>query len=305
MADITVALSENAIKRVFAKKVETNPSIDKAGSKSFPFGRIAYHIRFHLANSPDTRIDLETNANTPEGKKDIVRVRELDIIWEKLYLEFNIRIPTRCIGGGCVDLPWPLPDFCWPEKCFFEDETDLSFALDLPSAAINSEVSGSFVPNTIRVPGAPDSGEWQIRLHAMSPFDVDVFDPADLLGRLFHEAFRRVVDGVLGPLPDWAKDLLWMLIGNPIEWILRNVLDIGDDIQEWFQRIIGHELGLINFIAGIVARQLDDFVLHKMDDPYKIIDAEGQDGEVRISISNIGVVVASDELILNLDIKSP
>jgi hypothetical protein len=310
MADVTFALSENALKRVFRKKVDTFP-VDKSGDKTFAWGRIAYRIRFHLANGD---IELKMNAETTEGRKDVVRVKELDIIWDELFFQLDINISEQCVGGGCIDLPWPLPDLCFPEKCIFQGNPDITLPLNLPSNGIRSEVSGNFIPNTRRVGSPPPPHEfplWQIRLHPIRPFDVDVFDVADMAGDLFHRIFKKLIDDVLSPIPDWAKDLLWQIIGDPIEWILREVLDIGDDVQEWLQNIIGKELGIVNFIAGVVVSKLDDFVIHEMDDPFKIIDAEKRkpedtevlNPEVRIGISDFGVVVTEDELVVNVGIK--
>lgn len=100
--------------------------------------------------------------------------------------------------------------------------------------------------------GVPN--HWQLYIQPVS-IDLDVFDFADIVGNLLENALDAAIDTLLGPLPDWAKDLIHALLGPVID-VVRDILDIGDDVQEWLEQMLGTSLGLINVILASLTTAL-------------------------------------------------
>ena len=135
MPNLTVAASEGTFRTAF-NLLRDNFVLQEADSTSFGAFRAGYDVRAHLeGGSVDLRGD-----NT-------VRIDELDLKWDKLEFSLGVDIPEICVGGGCINLPWPLPDLCLPRICVFDNDPDISVDIDLASfVAQEISVVGSVVP---------------------------------------------------------------------------------------------------------------------------------------------------------------
>jgi len=287
MPDLVVAVNEETLQQVFRKAVDTAPAVDKPNLEwTWANLKVTGHINFTLANG-----DLELLS---DGH---VKVSELDIVWHTLDFTFWIEIPEVCVGGWCIETPWPWPDICFPEWCLFGFW--VGFPLNMPADGIHSEVSGTF---DLLVFHPPDV--WKIILDPDGPIDVDVFDLADSIGPLFHNALEDGLNGLLF-VPDWVIDFLWDVIGAPVEWLLSTVLDIGDDLQEWLEGVLKINVGLENVLASSVLALLDDFVLKEIKEPYELLPASGPNPPVKVRFSSLTIGNTDEELVVTVDLKVP
>jgi hypothetical protein len=275
MPQVRVAASEEAFRKLFNKIVEkfVFEAADTADLGPFTAG---YDVRLHLQGGS---IDLRGD-NT-------VQIKELDIKWDRLTLSLGIDIPELCVGGFCI-IPNPF-DGCIlraPRICVFSDDPDIQITLPLGDL-ITSEISitgtllTKYFVNTDRPAGMDQwdaqnadpklYNKWQLFLDPQT-VDVDIIDVADTVGDLLDDAINALVDGLLGGLPDWAKDLIKAILG-PIVDVVRAILDIGDDIQEWISDLLDVSFGLLDLIGQFVA---DYFAsrnpLFELEDPYPILD---------------------------------
>jgi hypothetical protein len=300
MSHLTIAVSESAFKKVFAG-IRDAFTFSHSRSRTFARFTASYEVAFHLeGGTVDFRDD-----NT-------IAIKELDIKWDTLKLTLGFDIPEICVGGFCI-IPKPFGGCLVraPRYCIFSANPDVSLTLDL-SGLITSEVSLTVRPVTkYRIdPGrtaamsdldAEDAGvpnKWQLFLDTVT-VDVDVFDVADIVGDLIENAVDSVVNGALGPLPQWAKDLVLTILG-PLDDVVRAILDIPDDVGEWLSDLLGVSLGLFNTITNAVA---DHFARKKpleFEDPYPILDAKPTVPliPVKIPIRDLTVRVNTDEMVL-------
>ena len=96
--------------------------------------------------------------------------------------------------------------------------------------------------------------------------DIDLIDVADTVGDLLDDAIRAAIEA-LG-LPDIIAGGLEAIVG-----LVREVLDIGDDIQEWLSDLLGVSLGLENIIGqALIEHFVTDDPLFELEDPYPILD---------------------------------
>ena len=114
------------------------------------------------------------------------------------------------------------------------------------------------------------ANHWQLLLDPQT-IDVDIFDIADIVGDLLENAMNAAIDNLLGFLPGWAKDLIRAILG-PIIDLVRAILDLGDDIQEWISDLLNVSFGLLDLILQFVA----DYFAKKnpiqlIEDPYPIL----------------------------------
>jgi len=301
MSDITIAASEPAFTALFE---QLRDSFSESASDSGSFGPFtaSYAVAFHLENGS---VDLRGD-NT-------VRIGELDVVWDTLAVSLGLDIPSVCVGGWCIV---PTPIGCavrLPRKCFFQGNPDVSIPLDL-SGLLRSEVSliaglrtGYFMDparqSWMDYIDAENSGvpnKWQVFFDPES-VDIDVFDIADIIGDLLEDAIDAAVDTLLGFLPGWARDLVKAILG-PLVDLVRDVLDLPDDIEEWLSDLLGTSLGLLDVIVTAVLDHLLAEPVFEFEDPYPILDAAGGLIPVKIPVADFDVHVTDDEMVVEANV---
>jgi len=275
MAHVTVAASEGTFVRIF-DGVRDAFVFEQPGSGTFGPLTASYDVKAHLANGS---VDLRGD-NT-------VLVSELDIKWDRLDLSLGFDIPEVCVGGFCI-IPNPFGGCILraPRICAFSGNPDVS--VTLPLGGITSEVSlaGRLLTRYFVDPARPAGmndwdaqettppvyNQWQIFLDPQW-VDIDPIDVADTVGDLLEAAVEAVVDNLLGWLPGWARNLIKAILG-PIINLIRAILDIPDDIQEWVSDLLNVSFGLLDILAQVI---LDYFAAKQpltfVEDPYPILPA--------------------------------
>lgn len=305
MSHLTLAVSESAAMRMF-EVVRDGVNVSDAGGGSFGPFTASYAVAFHLEGGT---LDFR-----PDGS---VQIRELDIKWDTLSLTLGFDIPQICIGGFClVPIPFDGCAVYIPPICAFSGNPDISVSLDL-SGLLTSEISFRAAPVlkhfrdparpptmdylTAQAVGIPD--KWQLFIDPIT-VDIDIFDVADIVGDLLEDAVDAAIDGLLGWMPGWARDLIRALMGPVID-LVRAILDIPDDIDEWLSDFLGVSLGLLDFIATAVG---DYFAaqtpLIEIEDPVQVLAAEPAVPliPVKIPIAKLAVTVTDTELVLEGDV---
>jgi hypothetical protein len=300
--DVLAAGSERATQELF-DAIRDGAKLDVADSVDFGPFTAGYDVEAHLEGGT---VDLRPNGT--------IALNELDVEWDVLHFFAGIDIPEVCVGGFCI-IPNPFGGCLVraPQICAFSANPDLGINLDL-SGLLVSEVSAVVEPivkysvNPGRTAGmndwdAHDAGvpnHWQLYIDPVS-IDLDIFDFADIVGNLLENALNAAIDNLLGPLPDWAKDLIRALLG-PIIDLVRDILDIGDDLQEWLSQLLGTSLGLINVILTFIADLLATSPIIEFPDPLPLLEAEPGKMAVLLPVEFLGVEVDDTELQLQVDV---
>jgi len=303
MSHLTVAASEDTFRRLFAA-VRDNVSESTSGSADLGPFSVSWNVGFRLE---DGTIELQSDNS--------VLVSELDVVYDPLQLNFGIDIPEICIGGFCIlALPFVGCVLRVPRICIFSADPDINLPIDI-SGLVESEISGSFRINTRQFvdPGrtpamtnldAEDANvpdKWQFLLDPIW-LDIDPIDIADTVGNILDQAIENVVDGLLGFLPGWARDLIKAILG-PIVDLVRAILDIADDIDEWLSNLLGVSIGILDFVATIVADYFADrYPIFEFEDPFPVLDYDGPLIPVKIPVRGVGVNITDDEMILTADV---
>lgn len=303
MNHLTVAASEDAFRELF-KVLRDNFTFSDSNSDNFGPFSASYSVAFHLE---DGSVDLRDDNK--------VEIKELDIKWDTLQAGVGFDIPEICVGGWCIPMPWPFPDICLPKICAFSANPDISINLDL-SGIITSEISATASPvmkyevnhsssmSAVQAQNAGIPNMWQIFIDPVT-VDIDVFDIADIVGDLLENAVENAIDDLLWFLPGWAKDLIWARLGPVID-LIRGILDLPDDIAEWFSNLLGVSLGLFNTIVTVVT---DYFAkqnpIYELEDPYPILSASSGLISVKLPIKDLKVEVNANEMILEANVGAP
>jgi hypothetical protein len=263
-----------------------------------------------------------------------VQVKELDIRWDKLQFMLGLDIPEICVGGGCLDLPWPLPDICLPKVCIFSGDPDISISPDL-AAFVAQEVSftGSiltryfdaslpapvidpcgFVRDLLSdadiIEPYPDHNQWHLHLDPES-VDIDLFDFADVVGNLIENALVAAVTALIPG--GWVRDLILAIIGGVAD-LIRAILDIPDDLEEWLSDLFNISFGILDMLVQLVGEVFGACVpLFRVDDPFEILPKKTTTDlflnntsvelvPVTVPVRNLSVLVNDVEMVVSADI---
>lgn len=299
--DLTLALSDDAVEDLF-DAVRDSFTFSKSDSVDFGPFTFSYAIAAHLEGGT---IELRNDGT--------IRIKELDIKWDTAQVCFGIDIPEICIGGFCII---PSPWGCIlraPRICVFSDNPDIEVCLDI-GGLITSEISATVTPHmrySTNHPAAMNDWDardaliwnrWQLVVD-IETLDFDLFDIADIVGDLLHNALEAAVSGLLGFLPGWAQDLVLAILGPIIDLVVA-IIDLPDDVGEWLSDLLGVSLGLFNAILTAVANHYAaGHPLLELEDGFPLpIPNVGGLIPVLLPVEFLGVRVNADELILEGDI---
>ncbi len=302
MNHLTVAASERAFSELF-NGFRDNFSAATSGSKDAGPFTVGWNVGIRLENGS---VDLQADNS--------VHISELDIVYDPLSLNLGLDIPELCIGGFCII---PTPFGCAlraPRYCIFDEDPDVSIPLDI-GGLVRSEISGAFrlkskyFVDPARTPAmtnldAEDAGIPNLWEFYLDPIwlDIDLIDIADTVGAILDQAVENAVDALLSFLPGWARDLVSAILGSLVD-LIRAVLDIVDDIDEWLSNLLGVSIGIFDFALTLVA---DYFAaknpIFEFEDPYPVLDYDGLLIPVKIPISKVDINVDDAEMVLSVEI---
>jgi hypothetical protein len=323
MAHLTAAVSEDAFKRSF-DLLRDSIHWDKSDSGDFGPFTAGYHVQGHLEGGT---VDFR-NDNT-------IQIKELDIKWDKFEVTLGLDIDEVCVGGGCIELPWPLPDICLPKVCVFSDSPDVSISPDL-AAFVAQEISftGSMVAryydaslppppwyspcsllNTVLTSAGlieplPNHNQWHIFIDPET-VDLDLFDFPDIVGDLIEDALTSAIEAIIPG--GWVRDVILGIIGG-IADLIRFILDIPDEIDEWLSDLFNVSFGLFDFLLQMVLDLFGNCVpIYRIDDPFEILPSKVTTNvllsgapvtlvPVKVPVRNLTVGVTDVELAIQADI---
>ncbi len=302
MAHLTVASSETAVSKMF-EGVRDNFSVNEADSADFGPFTAGYEVALHLEGGS---VDLRNDGS--------ILISELDIKWDKLRVYAGIDIPELCIGGFCII---PSPWGCIlraPRICIFDDDPDIGIDLNL-NGLLTSEISLAARPvldyfidptrpvgmNWLDAEDADLANQWQLFIDP-DWIDIDIFDWADIVGDLLDDAINSAIDDLLWFLPGWAKNLFRAILG-PVVDLVRAILDIGDDIDEWLSDLLGVSLGLFDLILTVVADYFSaQYPLLEIEDPFPVMGYQNGLIPIKIPIEDLDINIDDTEMVLTANV---
>lgn len=302
MSQMTVAISEQAAQSLFLHTVK--------------------NFRFEKSFPPKPNIGCDIACTLEGGTFEMrddnaIRIRELDVKWDKLAVHVAFDIREMCVGGGCIPIPFTDDVLCTSRYCIFSDNPDIAFTLDL-SGWIRSEASliaGPEIAYHVNAdPGRDPSwsaweaeeygwpNTWQVYFN-IKHLAVDPFDVADIIGDLLERAadaaIDRIFDALPGGVPQWARDLFRSRLGGTID-LVRKILDIPDDIGEWLDVTIREQLGFTVSLQTLLGEYLASHHPIEIKDPMRVLPADDKTGLVAVKapLRGLKATINSQELIL-------
>ena len=321
MSGMTFAVSEEAFQSVFEA---LRDQITLAGTIGPGDTDVSAQVDYDIQLKRG-RIALNSN-NT-------LTVSELDLTFMKFDLTLYFNIDPICVGGGyiVIDIPYigevkiPVPSWC-----VFEDDPD--FQITIPAGEIlkhlvhevsfTARLGADYAVSKARRRGKDyleahdknDPNLWRIFIMPMLPIDIDLLDVADTVGDFLESAVEAALDSLLSGLGETAKAAITALLGSVID-VIRDVLDITDDIEEWIENLIRFDLDVLDHILMAVVRSFrSDFPLLTIEDPYpvlpehdhKIVESGGVTYstlcEVMLPVTGVGIEIGADEMVIEAGI---
>ena len=129
--------------------------------------------------------------------------------------------------------------------------------------------------------------------------------PVSIIARFYQRQGLGKVDNTLS-LKDKAyaaiKDAILTLLGSIIN-LIRAILDIPDDFEEWLSDLFNVSFGLLDMIGTLVLEFLGNCnPIYSIDDPFEIMEADNGLIPVRIPIRDLSVRVDDVELTVEANV---
>jgi len=269
MSDVSLSVSEAAFATIFSRILPT-PQLPFDESASFAGLQFGIAGAIHIAGADG--VDFEDG--------DSFWLDELEIAWDKLVLRLGFDIPTVHVGGFCIlrlddILPGESNDCVWefPGADLFGAETDLGpLVIDLSPIVsyVVTEVSGRFSISPLS-----EGGTLKLKIRKQA-IDVDPISIQDTFGKLPAILQAAIVAGaakyVTANPPAFVIDLALGILGFPsLTELLLDILDIGDDLQEWLTRRLNVEIGIPNILEGLITNAVLKKTMFDIPDPYGLL----------------------------------
>ena len=302
MSYLTVAASARALEQMFAV-VRDNLNVSKSDSGSWGPFTWSYDIQFHLEGGT-----LQLNND------DTLEIKHLDVVWDKLKFQICFNLPGFCVGGWCI-VPDPF-DGCWvslPKICI---GGPICLPIDLSGLVseiedLKANLVAQYWVDPTRPPGISDltaefqnkSNQWKVFLN---PVFVDVLpiDPPATIENIIENAFKQAIEVAFSWLPGWAWSLIWAVLG-PLLDLLKSILGIVEDIQNWVEDLLNNIFNLAALIETLVAQYFaSQNSLFQFEDPYPIMDGDPSHNPipVKIPIRNLAAHINAQEMVVTADI---
>jgi hypothetical protein len=297
MAHITIAASNKAFQVLF-KTVRDNFTFSKSDNGTFGPLSASYSVALHLEGGTLTLNDDNT-----------LEVADMDIVFDTLKVKACFDLPGFCIPSFCiVPDPWNgclvgFPGFCIGGP--------ICAPLDLSGlvSEVNDVKAGlapQYFVDPARDPSWTDldaelngkSNMWKIFIDP-TLVNVDPIDIPATLGNLLENIVKDAVNNLLpGWLPGWAKDIIWAFLG-PILDLIKGILGIVGEINEWLSNLLGNIFGLVSLIETAIADYFaSQYPIYSFEDPFPIMDAMPNLIPVKIPIRNLTATVNSKEMVV-------
>lgn len=300
--DFSAAISTDAFERIFTAIVKEFRFL-KSGTDNYGSFSVNYDVVAHL------------EGGSVEMKDDgTVVIKELNVIWDKFKLNIGIDIPEISVGGGevCVNPPYPSCNVpivgckkcvTLPSYSFFSGSPDITIPVDL-SGLITSELVFNTQLETFYGIGSGTPNRWQIAFIPTLPSDLYITNIADSVGDLFKSRVKHTIDDILSSskAPDSAIKLISEILGG-IDNIMRNIINIPDDIGKWFIDMIQH-IGIVRSLLNDLYDYLTFKILaaFEIEDPFQVLKPDSNIVPVKIPIEFIRVSVNSHEITIEGDV---
>ena len=296
MSHVTVAASANTFGQMF-NALRENFTFAKSDSADLGPFSANYSAALHLDGGT---ISLNSG--------NYVEIKDVEVVWDTLKCGVCLDLPGFCVGGWCI-IPDPF-DGCWvslPKLCIGGPiciEPDLS-GLVSNISDVKANLVAKYYIDPARGPGESDldaefnghPNKWRIFLNPLW-VHVDPIDIPATIDNIVENLLTSAIDKLLWFLPDWAKDLLWSLMG-PVLDLFKSLAGIAGSISDWLSNLLGNQFDLLGLVETAVA---DYFAnrnpIYEFEDPYPILAGSGGLIPVKIPIRNLAIEVDSNEMTL-------
>lgn len=269
MSDVSLAVSEAAFGNLYNRLAPT-VSLPFDGSTSLEGLWFGIEGALHVAGAGT--VDFEDSNS--------FWLDELTIGWDKLVIRLGFDIPTVRVGRFCVmripdEVPLVGGDCMWvfPGGELFGGAPDIGpvkINLNAIMPFIVMEVSGRFDISLVK-----DGDALKLKVHPQS-VDVDPISIEDSFNQLPGILQAGIVAAgasfVAAHPPAFLLDMALGILGFPsVTELLLDILDIGDDVQEWLTRRLNVDIGIQNLVGGVIADAVLDKTMFEIPDPYELL----------------------------------
>jgi hypothetical protein len=298
MNDLTLAVSESALERVFGDLVEIfqfDVSKSTSGNPKF-----AVHVKAHLERGSFSLVPPDPG--NPFYTGGFFKLDDVVIAWDNLDLTVTLHIPGVSTPSFCL-VPNPITGGCWveiPSVTFFDFDVSVTVPID---NIVRSRIDLGAAPLAHHVWDAGNNTwVWKI-VPEIVWTNVQPLDIADTVGDLIDGIVTQIVNDALSFLPGWAIDIVDAIV-HGIASFIRTLLSLPTDLVAWLDNLLRISLDPFSLIIQILVDHFqNDLALYTINDPLEVLKAETTPvilPPVTIPVSNLDLSVAAVEFVIGV-----
>ena len=298
MNDLTLAVSESALERVFGDLIEIFQfDVSKSTSGSV---RFAIHVKAHLERGSFSLVPPDPG--NPFYTGGFFKLSDVVIAWDNLDLTVTVHIPKVGWDSFCL-IPDPIFGGCIleiPGASFFDTDVSVTVPID---NIIRSRIDLGAAPLAHHVWDS-DHNTWVWKIVPEIVWtNVQPLDIADTVGDLIDGIVTQLVNDALSFLPDWAKDIVDAVV-HGIASFIRGLLSLPTDLVAWLDNLLRVSLDPFSLIIQVLVDHFqNDLALYTINDPLEVLKAETTPvalPSVTIPVSNLDLSVAAVEFVIGV-----
>lgn len=306
MGNIKIAASQRAFIQLF-NTARDNFRFAKEDSVTKGPITVKYKVAFHFQDG-----------NLILNDDNTIEIKQMEIVWDTLVLDICFDLPPL-FGGYCVVpiiMPYPpfykcavyLPPVGGGQIC--TGSMDLSHLISSKVRDVKATLTAMYYVDPARTPNETDlqaefnnhPNMWKVFIHPIL-VHVDPIDVDESVGNILEQAVKDAIENeYMQGVDDWGKKIIWKILGNVID-IVKKILSIDEDINDWISDLLDNTLGFIWLIEQYIA----DYFAKKhpictFEDPSEIIYGNNIPKSVipvKIPLKNLNVQINSKEMIIN------
>jgi hypothetical protein len=296
MNDMTVAISESALKEVFGALVEVFQfELNKSGSGS---PRFAVHVKCHLKRGSFSLVPPDPH--NPIYKGGYFNLTDVIVDWDNLDLTATVHIPKVGWGSVCI-VNTPLGCAVEiPGASFFDTDISAGIAID---DVLRSRIDLGMAPLSRHIWNGDDKTYQWLVVPQIVHQNVQPIDVPDTVADLINGLIKKLIDEAMRHLPDWAKDIVDTLVGGLANFI-RVLLGVPTNLKVWLEGLLRYSLNPLDLIFQILENCFqNNLSLYTMDDPVEVLPKETSPvalPRVMMPISGMNLRVEATEFVIGV-----
>ena len=294
MTDITVAVDQAALSEAFGSLIEVF-QFEYTGKTQGDLW-FGLNIACHLERGAFALMGPDPHSLIYTG--GYFSLTDIVIAWDRLDFTVGLHVPGKSIPSYCI-IPNPFGGCLVSTPTLTTPSFDVKVILAI-NDIVRSRIDVGLAPVADHIQQSAIEWKWLVVPNIVWSV-IKPLDFADTIADLIQRVVTGLVDDALNHLPQWAIDILNVLVGG-LANLVRGLLGVTTDVQDWLSNVLKVSLDPLDFIlAALVKHFQNKLSLYSINDPMQVLVAETSPialPAVFLPIPSLNLTVTADEFII-------